>query len=144
MPAGWKAAKTGSGAGSVWKVVADESAPSKSGFALAQTAAGPNAVMYSGGRATRFRLQTPGGAFDIIDVHLASVWYVETGDAAQQGGLARTTRADQDEELARVDVEGDLSERGYGVFSNRKPPTEAADRKHRLRISRGPPPLGPS
>jgi hypothetical protein len=43
VPAGWKAAQTGKGEGSVWKVVADETAPSKSGFALAQTAVGPNA-----------------------------------------------------------------------------------------------------
>ncbi|HEX5270585.1 MAG TPA: family 16 glycoside hydrolase [Gemmataceae bacterium] len=41
LPAGWKAEKTGEGEGSVWKVVADDSAPSKSGYALAQTAEGP-------------------------------------------------------------------------------------------------------
>lgn len=44
LPAGWKADKTGKGDGSVWKVVADEAGPSKSGFALAQTAAGPRAL----------------------------------------------------------------------------------------------------
>jgi hypothetical protein len=44
VPAGWTAAKTGKGDGSVWKVVADNTAPSKTGFALAQTAAGPNAL----------------------------------------------------------------------------------------------------
>jgi len=36
LPAGWKAAQTGKGK-SVWKVVEDDTAPSKSGFALAQT-----------------------------------------------------------------------------------------------------------
>lgn len=36
VPAGWKAAQTGTGA-SVWKIVEDRTAPSKSGFALAQT-----------------------------------------------------------------------------------------------------------
>src|SRR5207302_1168507 len=36
VPTGWKAEKTGKGAGSVWKVVADETAPSKSGYVLAQ------------------------------------------------------------------------------------------------------------
>jgi hypothetical protein len=41
VPAGWTAAKTGKGEGSVWKVVADDTAPSKSGFVLAQTATGP-------------------------------------------------------------------------------------------------------
>jgi 3-keto-disaccharide hydrolase len=44
VPAGWVAAQTGKGAGSVWKVVADPTAPSKTGFALAQTAEGPNAL----------------------------------------------------------------------------------------------------
>jgi hypothetical protein len=44
LPPGWEAAQTGVGQGSVWKVVVDETAPSKSGLALAQTAAGPNAM----------------------------------------------------------------------------------------------------
>src|SRR5258708_12069197 len=42
VPAGWKAEKTGKGDGSVWKVVEDASAPSKSGYVLAQTAEIPN------------------------------------------------------------------------------------------------------
>ena len=42
VPTGWKAAQTGKGE-SVWKVVADDTAPSKSGFALSQTTADPNA-----------------------------------------------------------------------------------------------------
>src|SRR5262245_57029312 len=41
LPKGWTSAKTGKGEGSVWKVVADDSAPSKKGYALAQTAEGP-------------------------------------------------------------------------------------------------------
>lgn len=44
LPPGWSAAQTGEGMGSVWSVVADASTPSKSGFALAQTAKGPNAL----------------------------------------------------------------------------------------------------
>ncbi len=44
IPAGWKAAQTGKGEGSVWKVVEDETAPSKTGYALAQTAESPNAL----------------------------------------------------------------------------------------------------
>ena len=44
VPTGWKADKTGKGEGSVWKVVADETAPSKTGFALAQTAASPGSM----------------------------------------------------------------------------------------------------
>jgi hypothetical protein len=42
VPAGWKAEKTGKGEGSIWKVVEDETAPSKSGYVLAQTAESPN------------------------------------------------------------------------------------------------------
>jgi hypothetical protein len=44
LPAGWTATQTGEGKGSSWKVVAEDSAPSQSGFALAQTAAGPSAL----------------------------------------------------------------------------------------------------
>jgi hypothetical protein len=44
LPAGWKAAQTGKGDGSVWKVVADDTTPSKTGLTLAQTAESPNAM----------------------------------------------------------------------------------------------------
>lgn len=44
VPAGWKVAKTGTGEGSNWKVVADDSSPSKTGFVVAQTAESPSAV----------------------------------------------------------------------------------------------------
>jgi hypothetical protein len=44
VPAGWKATQTNQGAGSVWKVVADETAPSTTGLVLAQTAESPSAV----------------------------------------------------------------------------------------------------
>jgi len=43
VPSGWKAEHTGTGEGSVWKVVADDTAPSKNGYVLAQTAESPNA-----------------------------------------------------------------------------------------------------
>jgi hypothetical protein len=42
LPAGWKAAQTNEGKGSVWKVLADKTAPSGSGYVLGQTAAGPS------------------------------------------------------------------------------------------------------
>lgn len=41
LPKGWKADKTGEGEGSVWKVVADKTSPSKTGCVLAQTARSP-------------------------------------------------------------------------------------------------------
>jgi hypothetical protein len=45
VPAGWKAAQTHEGKdSSIWKVVADDTAPSRKGYALAQTAKSPGAV----------------------------------------------------------------------------------------------------
>jgi hypothetical protein len=45
VPAGWKSEQTGKGEGcSIWKVTADETAPSKTGLVLAQTAESPEAV----------------------------------------------------------------------------------------------------
>jgi len=41
LPAGWTAARTGEGDGSLWKVVRDERAPGGSGLALEQAAKGP-------------------------------------------------------------------------------------------------------
>ena len=44
LPSEWGSDRTGKGEGSVWKVVADESAPSKSGHVLAQTAESPRSM----------------------------------------------------------------------------------------------------
>src|SRR5260370_12528463 len=44
LPAGWKAAKTGKGDGSIWKVVEDETGPGKTGYVLAQTAESPSGL----------------------------------------------------------------------------------------------------
>jgi hypothetical protein len=44
LPASWKAEKTGQGEGSVWQVVEDATGPGKTGYVLAQTAPGPNAL----------------------------------------------------------------------------------------------------
>jgi hypothetical protein len=44
LPAGWTAARTGKGEGSVWEVVADRRAPGGTGLALAQTATSPGAL----------------------------------------------------------------------------------------------------
>jgi hypothetical protein len=43
-PADWTVTQTGKGNGSVWKVVEDNTAPSKTGLVLAQTAQSPSAV----------------------------------------------------------------------------------------------------
>lgn len=77
LPTGWAAAKTGKGEGSVWKVTADDSAPSKSGFVLAQTAAGPSSlfnlcVMQDG---------------NYTDVELTVAFKAIKGDRDQGGGF---------------------------------------------------------
>jgi hypothetical protein len=77
LPNKWMAAKTGKGEGSVWKVVADDSAPSKSGFALAQTAAGPSAL---------FNLCVADGA-TFKDVEIQVSFKAIRGDIDQGGGV---------------------------------------------------------
>jgi hypothetical protein len=77
VPTGWKAEKTGRGEGSVWKVVEDDSAPSKRGYVLAQTA------------------RSPGGLFNICvaedtnykDVDLSVSFKAVAGDSDQGGGF---------------------------------------------------------
>jgi len=77
VPAGWKAEKTGKGEGSIWKVIADDTAPSKTGYALAQTA------------------KSPGSVFNICvvddsrysDVELSVAFKAVAGDADQGGGF---------------------------------------------------------
>jgi hypothetical protein len=77
VPAGWKADKTGKGAGSVWKVVADDTVPSKGGYALAQTAKGPNALFnLCVAEETRLR-----------DVELSVAFKAVAGELDQGGGL---------------------------------------------------------
>ncbi len=77
VPAGWKAGRTGKGEGSVWKVVADDTAPSKSGYALAQTAKGPNAL---------FNLCVAEGP-RLCDVELSVAFKAVAGHLDQGGGL---------------------------------------------------------
>ena len=44
VPAGWKAERTGKGEGSIWKVMADATSPSKTGYVLTQTAESPSSL----------------------------------------------------------------------------------------------------
>jgi hypothetical protein len=77
VPTGWKVEKTGKGEGSEWKLVEDDTAPSKSGLALAQTA------------------KSPGGVFNICvadntkvkDVELSVSFKAIAGDSDQGGGF---------------------------------------------------------
>jgi DNA/RNA endonuclease YhcR with UshA esterase domain len=77
LPKGWTADKTGKGEGSVWKVVADDTAPSKKGYVLAQTA------------------ESPGALFNICvvddtiytDVEVSVAFKAVKGDRDQGGGI---------------------------------------------------------
>jgi hypothetical protein len=77
VPTGWKVEKTGKGEGSDWKVVEDNTAPSKSGVVLAQLA------------------KSPGGVFNICvaedtkykDVELSVSFKAVAGDTDQGGGF---------------------------------------------------------
>jgi hypothetical protein len=75
-PTGWTAAQTGKGK-SVWKVVADETAPSKSGFALAQTTADPSAL---------FNLCIPNEP-SLKDVEVSVAFKAIKGEKDQGGGI---------------------------------------------------------
>jgi hypothetical protein len=77
VPAGWKAEQTGKGQGSVWKVVADETAPSKGGYVLAQTAKSPRGVFnICVAEATKYK-----------DVELAVSFKAIAGERDQGGGF---------------------------------------------------------
>jgi hypothetical protein len=77
VPAGWKAEQTGRGEGSVWKVVEDETAPSKGGYVLAQTAKGPGGLFnLCVAQDTRYK-----------DVELTVCFKAIAGDSDQGGGF---------------------------------------------------------
>jgi hypothetical protein len=76
-PSGWTATKTGKGEGSVWKVVADPTAPSGKGHVLAQTAAGPSSL---------FNLCIADDT-SYTDVEMSVAFKPIQGDKDQGGGL---------------------------------------------------------
>ena len=77
VPAGWKVEQTGKGKGSVWQVMADATAPSKSGYVLAQTAASPTAMF------NLCVLQDTSAKDVEVTVHFKAI----KGDADQGGGI---------------------------------------------------------
>jgi 3-keto-disaccharide hydrolase len=77
VPTGWKVARTGTGEGSVWKVVEDKSAPSRSGFALAQAAESPG---------TMFNLCVAEGT-SFKDVEISISFKANAGKKDQGGGV---------------------------------------------------------
>ncbi len=63
VPAGWKAAQTGKGVASTWKVEADATAPSKGGLVLTQMAKGP--------RSTFNLCVAEGGTYQDVEVRVS-------------------------------------------------------------------------
>ncbi len=92
VPAGWKAAKTGEGEGSVWQVVADDTAPSGSGLVLAQTAEGPNRL---------FNLCVA-EVTNLKDVEASVAFKAVRGDKDQGGGIVWRYRDADNYYLARM------------------------------------------
>jgi hypothetical protein len=92
LPPEWTAAKTGKGEGSVWKVVADDTTPSKSGYALAQTAASPRAL---------FNLCVAGG-FSYKDLEVRVAFKTVRGEIDQGGGIVWRYQDPDNYYLARM------------------------------------------
>jgi len=109
VPAGWKAEKTGRGEGSVWKVVEDGTAPSKSGVVLAQTA------------------KSPGGVFNICvaedtnykDVELSVSFKAVAGDEDQGGGFVWRYKDNNNYYISRMNPLED-NYRVYKVVSGKR------------------------
>jgi hypothetical protein len=78
-PKGWTAAQAAMGEGSVWKVVADDAAPSKAGFVVAQTAAGPDRM---------FNLCVADDT-NYKDLEMSFAFKAVRGDSDRGGGLVR-------------------------------------------------------
>ena len=91
-PKGWTAAKTGRGEGSVWKVVADDTAPSKARVVLAQTASGPKGL---------FNLCVADDA-SFRDLELSVAFKAVRGDIDRGGGLVWRYQDNDDYYLARM------------------------------------------
>jgi hypothetical protein len=123
VPAGWNAEKTGKGAGSVWKVVADETAPSKSSYVLAQTA------------------RSPGGVFNICvaentkykDVELSVSFKAIAGDSDQGGGFVWRYQDNNNYYICRMNPLED-NYRVYKVVAGKR--TELG-RKEGLKVKAG-------
>lgn len=91
VPTGWKSAQTGKGA-SVWKVVADETAPSKTGYVLAQTTADKGAL---------FNLcvaDTP----ILTDVEVSVAFKAMKGENDQGGGIVWRYQDPDNYYIARI------------------------------------------
>ena len=97
LPAGWKADSAGSGTGSLWKVVEDDTAPSRAGYVLAQTAASPKAfISLCVADETLYR-----------DVGVSVLLKAVRGTIHRGGGVVWRYQDNQNYYLARVDFRED-------------------------------------
>jgi hypothetical protein len=96
-PAGWKAEEAGTGRGSVWRVVEDDTAPAGTGHVLAQTAASPKAfIALCVAEDTSYQ-----------DVGVSVAFRAVHGANHQGGGVVWRYRDSHHYYLARADVRGD-------------------------------------
>ncbi len=118
VPAGWRADKTGKGEGSVWKVVEDKTAPSKTGYVLAQTA------------------ESPGAMFNLCiaddtkykDVEVSVAFKAVAGDKDRGGGIVWRYQDNNNYYIARMNPLED-NFRVYKVVAGKRTELESADVK---------------
>jgi Domain of Unknown Function (DUF1080) len=123
VPAGWKADKTGKGEGSVWKVVTDNTTPSKKGYALAQTAAGPSPLFsLCVAEDTRYK-----------DVEVSVAFKAVQGKIDQGGGIVWRYQDANNYYIARVNPLED-NYRVYKVIAGKRVQLET---KEELNVSAG-------
>jgi 3-keto-disaccharide hydrolase len=108
LPAGWAAAQTGKGK-SAWKVVADDTAPGKTGFALAQTTADKDAL---------FNLCVAGEP-TLKDVEVSVAFKAVKGERDQGGGVVWRLQDANNYYVARVNPLED-NFRVYKVVGGRR------------------------
>lgn len=98
LPPGWTAAKTGTGEGSIWKVVADTTAPSRTDHALAQMAKGPKPL---------FNLCIADAQFTNLEVSVALK--AVAGEIDQGGGIVWRLQDPKNYYIARLNpLEGNF------------------------------------
>ena len=115
LPRSWKADRTGKGDGSVWKVVADESAPSKSGHVLAQTAASPGPMFNLCVDATR----------KLKNVEVSVQFKAVKGEIDQGGGIVWRYQDNKNYYVARMNPLED-NYRLYKVIDGKRIQLESA------------------
>ncbi|MCI0456695.1 MAG: DUF1080 domain-containing protein [Gemmataceae bacterium] len=130
LPTGWQAAHTNEGGKGAWKVVADDSTPSKSGLALAQVGSSPSKV-FNLCIATGTRYQ---------DVEIEVAFKAVSGEIDQGGGVVwryqdpknyYIARANPLEENYRVYKVVDGSRKQLGTKENVKMPD---GQWHRIKV----------